>query len=145
MNFLIGMALKISWETYNFALIDGDSLNVLKKSGLIRVKGEVNIPGFISFNKNYSLKDYIKKAGGLTAFAEKNTIYITYPNGSSFPFSGWKKPKVKEGSIITVEQRTIGGKNNVSGLEVFSSISSQAASIATTLLSISLLMNQSSN
>ena len=138
-------SLKIAWETYNFALIDGDSLNVLKKSGLIRVKGEVNIPGFISFNKNYSLKDYIKKAGGLTAFAEKNTIYITYPNGSSFPFSGWKKPKVKEGSIITVEQRTIGGKNNVSGLEVFSSISSQAASIATTLLSISLLMNQSSN
>ena len=135
-------SLKIAWEKEKFILRDGDSLNVVKKSGLVLVNGEVNVPGYVSFRKNDSAKKYIKRAGGFTAFAEKKNIYIVYPNGISMPISTWPSPKVKEGSTIVVNQRTISGKNELSGLEILGAISGQATSIATTLLSISLLINR---
>ena len=135
-------SLKIAWEKEKFILRDGDSLNVVKKSGLVLVDGEVNVPGYVSFIKNDSAKKYIKRAGGFTAFAEKKNIYIIYPNGISMPISTWPSPKVKEGSTIVVKQRTISGKNELSGLEAIGLISGQASSIATTLLSLSLLINR---
>ena len=134
--------LKIAWEKTSFILEGGDSLNVLKKSGLILVDGEVNVPGYISFKKNDSVKKYIKRAGGFTAFAEKRNIYITYPNGTSIPVSTWLSPKVKEGSTIVVNQRTISGSGDLSGWQAVSMISNQAGSIAATLLSLSLMINQ---
>ena len=52
---------------------------------------------------------------------------------------------IKEGSIIVVSQRTLSGKEEIAGWEAFSLISSQAGSIATTLLSLSLIINQRNN
>ena len=138
-------SLRIGWMNKSFILNDGDSLNVLKKSGLVLVNGEVNVPGYVTFKKNESVKKYIEKAGGFTSFAEKKNIYIIQPNGISIPFSYWRSPKVKEGSTIIVNQRKISGNQNISGWEAFSIISSQAGSIATTLLSLSLIINQSSS
>ncbi len=138
-------SLKVAWENKNFILSGGDSLNVLKKSGLILVKGEVNVPGYINYKKNTSVKEYIKKAGGLTSFAESKNIYVVQPNGTSIPVSGWFSPKVKEGSKIYVSQRTITGREELSGWQAFTMISGQAGSLATTLLSLSILLNQNSN
>tara|TARA_Y100000816_G_C26102680_1_gene584860 strand:- start:1060 stop:2988 length:1929 start_codon:yes stop_codon:yes gene_type:complete len=138
-------SLKIAWENNLFVLNDGDSINVAKKTGLVQISGEVNVPGYLSFKKNESLSKYIERAGGLTSFADEKNIYITYPNGSSANKKRFFSPKVKEGSRIVVTQRTISSKNKPSGLEVFSMLSSQAGSIATTLLSLSLIANQSSN
>ena len=138
-------SLKIGWEMESFLLENGDSLNVMKKSGLILVDGEVNVPGYLSFKKNDSVKKYIRRAGGYTSFAEKTNVYIIYPNGTSIPISTWSSPQVKEGSTIIVNQRTIGGKGQISGWEAFSIVSSQAGNIATTLLSLSLIINQSKN
>lgn len=135
-------SLQIAWDSKTFILNDGDSLNVLKKSGLVLVGGEVNKPGYINYKKNNSVRDYIKKAGGLTSFANKNNIYVVYPNGNSIPVSGWFSPKVKEGSKIHVNQRTISGSNEISGWQTFAMISGQAGSLATTLLSLSILLNQ---
>ncbi len=136
-------SLKIAWLNKDFFLNDGDSLNVLKKTGLVLVVGEVNVPGYVSFKKNNTIDDYIKKAGGLTSFSDKNNIYITYPNGVSRTADGLiSSPKVKEGSVITINQRMIGGENRVTGWQAFSMISSQATNIATTLLSLYLLSNQ---
>ena len=135
-------SLKIGWEKQNFILKDGDSLNVMKKTGLVFVDGEVNSPGFISYKSNQSLKKYIKKAGGLSSFADKNNIYVTYPNGTSSSVSSLIKPKIKDGSVIYVNQRTITGQSEMSGWQIFAMISSQAGSIATTLVSLSLLMSQ---
>ncbi len=137
--------LKIAWDDDEFLLNGGDSLNVLKKSGLVLIDGEVNVPGYLSYRKKDSIKKYIARAGGYTSFAEKNNVYIIYPNGISFSMSAWPSPKVKEGSRIIVEQRKIGGEEQLSGWEVFATISSQAGSIATTLLSLSLIMNQVGN
>ncbi len=135
--------IRIAWEKETFLLKDGDSLNVLKKSGLILVDGEVNSPGYISYKKNSSVKKYINRAGGFTAFADKKNVFISYPNGTSIPLSAWSSPKVTEGSTIYVNQRIIAGKEDLSGWEALSLISSQAGGIATTLLSLSLIVNRS--
>ena len=138
-------SVMIAWEKENFILNDGDSLNVLKKTGLVFVGGEVNVPGYVSYRKNDSIKKYIQRTGGFTAFAEKNNIYVIHPNGNSKPVSSWPYPKVKEGSKIIVSQRAISGKEEVSGWQAFSAVSSQAGNIATTLLSLSLLINNQSS
>jgi len=138
-------SLKIAWEKDNFLLNHGDSLNVLKKSGLVLISGEVNVPGYVTYKKGDSIKKYIKRAGGYSAFAETGDVLIIYPNGTAIPKTGWSSPRVIEGSTIIVNQRTISGSSDrATGLEIFNAISSQASNVATTLLTLLLLMNQSS-
>ena len=76
--------------------MNGDSLNVLQKSGLVLVQGEVNVPGFISFKKNHSVKKYLDKAGGLTSFAEEKNIYIFIQMGLQYQFLSLVGPKLKK-------------------------------------------------
>ncbi len=137
-------SLRIGWDDKSFTLNDGDSLNVVKKTGLVLVDGEVNVPGYVNFRKGDSLKKYINKAGGFSAFAETRDVLIIYPNGIAKPYSRWFSPKVQEGSTIIVNQRNISGSSKgPTGWEAFSIISSEAASVATTLLTLILLMDQS--
>ena len=136
--------IRIAWEKETFLLKDGDSLNVLKKSGLVLINGEVNVPGYVSFKSGDSIKKYIKRAGGFNSFAETRDVLIIYPNGTAIPYSRWFSPKVLEGSTITVNQRTISGSSKgPSGWEAFSIISTQAGNVATTLLTLIILMEQS--
>ena len=135
-------SLKVAWIKDSFVLEKGDSLNILKKTGLVLVKGEVNNPGYVSFNKGDKIKKYINRAGGFSAFAEKSDIYVIYPNGNSIPKSSVSSPKIKEGSVIIVNQRALSGNRALSGWGLIGSISNQAGSLATTLLSLVLIMNQ---
>ena len=137
-------SLIIGWDENSFILNDGDSLNVLKKTGLVLVNGEVNVPGYVTYKKGDSVKKYINKAGGFNAFAEPRDVLIIYPSGIAKPYSRWSSPKVKEGSTIVVNQRALSGSSKgPTGWEAFSIISSQAGSVATTLLTFILLMEQS--
>tara|TARA_Y100001970_G_scaffold15871_1_gene17907 strand:+ start:93466 stop:95418 length:1953 start_codon:yes stop_codon:yes gene_type:complete len=136
--------LKIAWEDDNFIMLDGDSINVVKKSGLVLVKGEVNAPGYLSYKKGESIKKYIRRAGGYSAFAEEKDVLIIYPNGTAVPKLTWSSPTVIEGSTIVVNQRTVRGlSEKASNLEAFTAITAQASNIATTLVTIILLINQS--
>ena len=138
-------SLKIAWQEDAFFLHHGDSLNVLKKSGLVLVSGEVNVPGYVTYKKGDSIKKYIKRAGGYSAFAATRDVLIIYPNGTAIPKTGWSSPRVLEGSTIIVNQRTISSSlGQTTGSEIFSTVASQASSVATTLLTLILLINQSS-
>ena len=68
-------SLQIGWENSSFILQNGDSLIVLKKSGLVFIDGEVNSPGYVSYKKNQSVMHYIKQSGGFSSFAEKKYLY----------------------------------------------------------------------
>ena len=115
----------------------------MEKSGLVEIKGEVNVPGYLNYKKGLTIKDYIDKAGGFNSFAETRDVYIIYPNGMAEQNSRLFSPKVKEGSIIVINQRTITGISKRSGaFEILSAITSQAGNIATTLLTLMLLVNQ---
>ena len=139
-------SLKIGWNNSNFFLQNGDSLHVLEKSGLVKIEGEINVPGYLGYKKGLSIEDYIDKAGGFGSFAETRDVYIIYPNGMAQQNSTFFSPKVKEGSIIVVNQRTISGSSKgLRGFEIFTAITSQAGNIATTLLTLMLLINQASS
>ena len=71
--------------------------------------------------KGDSIKDYLRRAGGFSSFADPKDIFITYPNGNSQTLSGFISPKVLEGSTITVNSRKISGSpRGPSGWEAFS-------------------------
>ena len=134
-------SLKIAWEDDTFFLNNGDSLNVLKKSGLVLVSGEVNQPGYVTFKKGSSLKKYINRAGGYSAFADPRDVVVIHPNGTAIPKSKWSSPKVVDGSTIMIYPRTLSGSfKGPNSLEAFT----QTANIATTLLTLMLLLNQTS-
>tara|TARA_Y100000591_G_scaffold332968_1_gene372778 strand:+ start:10388 stop:12331 length:1944 start_codon:yes stop_codon:yes gene_type:complete len=136
-------SLKIAWDNESFILENNDSLNVIKKSGLVLVKGEVNKPGFITYKKGMNINRYIEKAGGLNDFASEQNIYIVYPNGIASLNDGLFSPNVLEGSTIVINSRKITSyRRNMTGWEIFSTLSSQAGNIATTLLSIAILSSQ---
>ena len=87
----------------NIVLQDGDSLIVAQKPKLIQIIGEVNAPGYYSFVKPVKLKKLILEAGGLNPNADKNNIYVNYPNGKSKQYRGvFRNPKVYDGSTITI-------------------------------------------
>jgi len=138
-------SLRVGWMDMNFYLQDGDSIHVRTKTGLVRVDGEVNNPGYISYKRGTSVKDYIEMAGGFNAFAETRDVLVIHPNGIAIPKSRWSSPKVLEGSTIIVNPRTVSGSSKgPTGWEAFSIISTQAGNVATTLLTLILLMNQTS-
>ncbi len=133
-------SLKIAWGKDSFMLSKGDSINVLKKTGLVLIDGEVNVPGYLSYKKGSSVKKYIKRAGGFSAFANPKDIFIIHPNGTAIPLSRWNSPKVLEGSKIIINQVALSGYSNKSAN--LQSISNVASNFATTLITLILLYNQ---
>ena len=76
-------------------------------------------------------------------FASEKGIYIVYPNGIATLNDGLFSPNVLEGSTIVINSRKItSNRRNMTGWEIFSTLSSQAGNIATTLLSIAILSSQ---
>ena len=83
----------------------------------------------------------LKRLGDLL-LVDKNNVYITYPNGISIPNQGWFSPKITEGSVIHVNSRKISSQSENTFWQSFATISGQAANLATTLLSLTLIANQ---
>ena len=135
-------SLMVGWKNDDIILFDGDSINVLKKSGVVLVKGEVNNEGYLAYRKGYSIKQYINKAGGFNAFADPKDVFVVYPNGMAVPLRGIRRTKVVEGSTIVVNQRNISSPTTPSGWEIIGRFSSQAGSLATTIISLILISNQ---
>ena len=69
---------------------------------MITIVGEVSAPGVYKFFPNERLKAALKRGGGFTQNAEKNDIFITYPNGASKKLGRFSNPKVLDGSVITI-------------------------------------------
>ena len=93
----------------NLTLQDGDELYVPKRPISITVVGEVLNATSLTYSENLSLEDYIKMAGGMTAGADRERIFIIFPNGSSVPskrvlFSRNASASLMPGSIIVVSR-----------------------------------------
>ncbi|SNS69442.1 MULTISPECIES: SLBB domain-containing protein [unclassified Azospirillum] len=90
----------------DFALEPGDKLLIPKRPSHVTVTGEVLNPSSVMFTSGSGARDYIKKAGGVTASAELSDAFVIYPNGESEPlgmgrFSNGNIP-IPPGSTIVV-------------------------------------------
>lgn len=63
-------------------LESGDILRVPTKDGLVLVSGEVLFPNAIAYDKELSLDDYIRSAGGYTQNADAARIVVAHRDGS---------------------------------------------------------------
>ena len=109
-----GVNIQISYEKIlknpksrlNFTVKDGDVIIIREQPELVFINGEVNSPGAYKFIKGKSLRSYLEDSGGYSPDADKNNVYITYPNGLSKKHSRYSiiSSRVYDGSIITVSK-----------------------------------------
>jgi protein involved in polysaccharide export with SLBB domain len=67
---------------YDVALRDGDTLIIPKKANFVMISGQVFNPTAISYRSGQSAKWYLSQAGGLTAIADKNAVFVVRADGS---------------------------------------------------------------
>lgn len=83
-----------------------DELIVPKYTAQVKISGSVLFPTQIAYDKNYSFKDYISSAGGVSEAGRKRKIYVIAANGkaqSTRSFLFFKNyPQVTPGSEIIV-------------------------------------------
>ena len=108
-------ALKYKGSKNDIVLQAGDVIFIPEINPFITVKGTVQSPLKITFDKEHTnLLYYIDKAGGYGIRPWRKRIYVTYANGKSrrtksFFFIHFY-PKVEEGSMITVPFRPEGAE-----------------------------------
>ena len=62
-------------------------------------------PGLAEFDENKNLKEYINSAGGITKKGDKDDIIVIYANGKVVPNGKFRRMKIKDGSIIVVNEK----------------------------------------
>jgi protein involved in polysaccharide export with SLBB domain len=108
-------ALKYKNSKYDIVLQEGDVIFIPEINPFVNVKGIVQSPLKLTFDKEHtSVGYYIDKAGGFGIRPWRKRIYVTYANGKSRRtknlFFIHFYPKVKEGSTVTVPSRPEGAE-----------------------------------
>tara|TARA_Y100001970_G_C14252623_1_gene872954 strand:+ start:1058 stop:2860 length:1803 start_codon:yes stop_codon:yes gene_type:complete len=67
----------------NFPVEEGDSLHIPRRPNSISVVGEVLNTSTITFQPKFNVANYLELAGGLNNAADRNRIFIIYPDGKS--------------------------------------------------------------
>lgn len=65
----------------------GDELYMPKRPGSVTVVGDVLNPGTLQFIPGKSVEEYLDEAGGYQRTADKDRVFIVYPNGEAEPYS----------------------------------------------------------
>jgi protein involved in polysaccharide export with SLBB domain len=106
-------ALKYKNSKYDIVLQENDKIFIPEINPFVSVKGRVQSPLKITFDKEHTnLNYYIDKAGGFGVNPWRKRVYVTYASGKSqrtksFLFFHFY-PKIKEGSVITVPPKPEG-------------------------------------
>jgi len=82
----------------------GDKIVIPKRSNIVVVQGEVNIPNALSYRDNYGINDYIRICGGYGDRANKDKILLIKGNGEVFQYASddGNTPRVDPGDSILV-------------------------------------------
>ena len=91
----------------DFQIQDGDEILIGSHPNIVTVEGEINRGGLIKYIPGSRLRDYLNISGGFTPDADKENIWIEYPNGESKKYKKFSlfSPKVLDGSKITVGKK----------------------------------------
>ncbi|MBU0859505.1 MAG: SLBB domain-containing protein [Alphaproteobacteria bacterium] len=84
----------------------GDRIYIPKRPLTVRVAGEILSPASLQFRKDRNARDYIMQAGGYSWHADKDRVFVVYPDGSAQPLAvnSWNHSPVfvPPGSTIIV-------------------------------------------
>jgi polysaccharide biosynthesis/export protein len=109
----LNKALKYKNSKFDIVLQENDIIFIPEINPFVAVRGTVQSPLKISFDKEHTnVGYYIDKAGGFGVRPWRSRIYVTYANGKSrrtknllfFHFY----PRVEEGSVVTIPKRPEG-------------------------------------
>ncbi len=106
-------ALKNKNSKYDIILQEGDVIFIPEVNPFVTVKGRVQSPLRIPFDKEHTgLPYYIDKAGGFGVRPWRNRVFVTYANGRSrrtrnFLFFHFY-PTMEEGAVVTIPKRPDG-------------------------------------
>ena len=119
-------ALKYKNSKYDIILQEGDVIFVPEINPFVDVKGVVQSPLKLTFDKEHTrVGFYIDKAGGFGIRPWRQRIFVTYANGKSRRtknlFFMHFYPKVKEGAVVTVPSRPEGAAITDTILQVVTS------------------------
>ena len=103
-NASLNTILKNPKSDLNFKIQDGDQIRISSFTNIVSISGEVNTPGYHKFLPKKHLKYYLKQSGGLTPDADRNNIWIEFPNGDSKKYNKYSliSPSVMDGSSIKI-------------------------------------------
>ena len=99
----------------NLLLRDGDSLEIPKKTELVRIQGAVLNPATVNYQRAFGLRDYISRSGGFTERAIRRKVFVTYANGEvnrtrSLLFAK-QYPRMEPGATVSVPTRPVRDQN----------------------------------
>ena len=98
--------MKFGSSDGNLILSPNDTVIANSYYGTIKIDGEVNNPGLLEWNYDKTVKEYLKLAGDLNAYADsKQIIYIT-PYGEASKIRRNSKVNPIPGSTILVRRKT---------------------------------------
>jgi polysaccharide biosynthesis/export protein len=114
----------------NLLLQEGDSLVIVKESATVAIQGAILNSLTVGYRKGAAFIDYLDEAGGWQENADKNRVYVIYPNGytdRTRRFLWFRHyPVVEPGSAINVpfKQEKKSRLSTQERLTLFSSVAS---------------------
>ena len=110
--------LKDQNQLQNLKLYDGDRLYIPRDPQTIFVFGQVNNPGYFPFSgeNNFTVSDYISRAGGFALAADKERVFVIKAGNST-----WFDPldtKIESGDKIFVDRQPIEELNALRTYEI---------------------------
>lgn len=116
----------------DLVLREGDRLIVPEYINTVKISGNVMYPNVITYNPNYTVRDYVQQAGGYGFRTKKSKSYVIYLNGTVRKARRWSKSVIEPGCEIVVPQK----REKESNLENVLAISTTAASLGTMIATI---------
>ena len=94
--------LNVEQVLQNTIMQHGDRLYIPKDEYTISILGQLNVPGFYSFDNTTTIEGYLAAANGLTIAADTNRIYII--KAGSRAWYRTSETKLESGDIIFVDR-----------------------------------------
>ncbi|MBP3419070.1 MAG: SLBB domain-containing protein [Marinifilaceae bacterium] len=126
------MAVNNPHSEYDVVLRGGDEIKVPKYNNTVKVSGGVMVPHTVTYNPDYSWKDYVGTSGGFVKRAIKSKAYFVYMNGSISTRS-FGVFKAEPGCELVIPEKSINRSrfSLAEGLSLSTSITSLAAILVT--------------
>ena len=129
-------ALKNPGSEDDIILRENDKLYIPEIEHTVKIRGEVNQPISVKYKKGMKVKNYIKKAGGYTDMAKKNSLYAIHMNGAVSKVSKSSGKKITPGCEIIVPAKRIKKKASMSETMAITSATATLATVIVSLVTI---------